>query len=153
MDMSCISLSVDCLNGLRTPFPSSLACIPLWKCIWWQAFPPFKEIESERVKYEDAKFHMSQTQNPDWKAGGGANSTEWKQSKTVELDPNDVNRVYPPGSRYTDIRIRPITTPSWSQGLYLVQLGLLVLFPQMASRRILPPLVIRRWWIMILLWL
>ena len=52
-------------------------------------------MEAEREKYEDVTWHLTQTQKPDWKVGEGANNTEWKQHKTVELDPNDKNRVIP----------------------------------------------------------
>jgi len=38
---------------------------------------------------------LTQTQRPDWKVGEGANNDEWKQHKTVELDPNDPKRVRP----------------------------------------------------------
>ena len=51
-------------------------------------------MEASRGKYEDATWHLTQTQNPEWKVGEGANNTEWKEHKTVELDPNDKNRVY-----------------------------------------------------------
>jgi hypothetical protein len=38
-------------------------------------------------------WHLTQTQNPEWKIGDGANNMEWKEHKTVELDPNDKTRV------------------------------------------------------------
>jgi len=44
-------------------------------------------------EYEEAAWHLTQTQRPDWKVGEGANNEEWKQHKTVELDPNDPKRV------------------------------------------------------------
>lgn len=50
-------------------------------------------MEASRGKYEDVSWHLAQTQNPEWKVGEGANNAEWKEHKTVELDPNDKNRV------------------------------------------------------------
>lgn len=38
-------------------------------------------------------WHLTQTQKPEWKVGEGALNDEWKKHKTVELDPNDTNRV------------------------------------------------------------
>ena len=52
-------------------------------------------MEASRGKYENTTWHLTQTQNPEWKVGDGANNTGWKEHKTVELDPNDKNRVHP----------------------------------------------------------
>jgi len=58
-----------------------------------QKFAPFEDIEATREKYEDVSWHLTQTQKPEWNVGEGALNEEWKQHKTVELDPNDTNRV------------------------------------------------------------
>lgn len=48
----------------------------------------FKSIEDSRPDFEaNESFHHTKTVKPDWKVGGGANDTSWKDHKTVEIDP------------------------------------------------------------------
>lgn len=50
--------------------------------------PDFSKVEAERPAF-DAKNNWKYTQIPNvnWKPGQGANSTEWKQHKKIEIDP------------------------------------------------------------------
>jgi len=65
--------------------------------------PSVEEVEAARPEYEEAAWHLTQTQRPDWKVGEGANNEEWKQHNTVELDPNDPKRVITPFSMNTNL--------------------------------------------------
>lgn len=55
---------------------------------------PFEEVERSREAYNpDESFKMTKSPNPDWKAGLGANNTEWKKFKKLSIDPNGGDRT------------------------------------------------------------
>lgn len=50
--------------------------------------PDFKSVESSRPPFDEGtSFSYTKTIKPDWVPGSGANSDDWKNHKTVEIDP------------------------------------------------------------------
>ena len=50
--------------------------------------PDFKSVESSRPPFDEGTgFSYTKTIKPDWVPGSGANNDDWKNHKTVEIDP------------------------------------------------------------------
>lgn len=54
----------------------------------------FKDVEASRPPFEeDVQYHLTKTVDPSWQPGTGANTSDWKQHKTVEIDPYGEGRA------------------------------------------------------------
>ncbi|CUM62463.1 uncharacterized protein PRCAT00000013001 [Priceomyces carsonii] len=48
----------------------------------------FKKVEASRKPFDkDKRWEYSKTIDPDWRVGDGANESDWKQYKKLEIDP------------------------------------------------------------------
>lgn len=60
---------------------------------------PFKEVEKGRELYNAAEsFKLTQSPNPNWQVGQGANNDDWKKHKKLAIDPYAQGRT--PNNNY-----------------------------------------------------
>ncbi|KAI5812049.1 hypothetical protein BZA77DRAFT_390988 [Pyronema omphalodes] len=55
--------------------------------------PNFSELQASRPTFDEWKFTYSQTADPNWAIGDGANDDTWKQHETIHIDPHAADRT------------------------------------------------------------